>query len=140
MPKNTDTIGNISVAKILVTLITDGREILIPFGEHCRYDLAEDRDGCLIRIQCKTGRLRNGAILFSNESGYYNYAKEYSRRAYTKEEIDCYGVYCPETDSVYLIPFEDAQAIGQVSLRVEAPKNGQSKGIRWAKDFLITPP
>ena len=60
------------------------------------------------------------------------------RKTY-KGEVDYFGVYCLETEKVYLVPIE---AVGDVlvgSLRVTPAKNNQQKRIRWAEDFAVRP-
>ena len=37
-------------------------------GENTRYDLAIERNGELSRVQCKTGRLKKGAVYFRTAS------------------------------------------------------------------------
>ncbi|MBA2462518.1 MAG: hypothetical protein H0V45_12245 [Actinobacteria bacterium] len=47
-----------------------GYALLVPFGENTRYDLVIDDGVRLARVQCKTGRLREGAIRFASCSTY----------------------------------------------------------------------
>jgi len=47
-----------------------------------------------------------------------------------------FGVYCSELNKVYLVPVMDVGTT-QASLRLEAPKNGQVKGIRLASEYEI---
>ena len=51
--------GKRSEATILAKLLEAGSSVLIPWGEE-RYDVALDVGGRLVRIQCKTGALRDG--------------------------------------------------------------------------------
>jgi hypothetical protein len=51
---------------------------------------------------------------------------------------DLVGVYCAATEQVYLVPIADVPEKGAY-LRFEPPKNGQTRGIRWAKDYVIWP-
>jgi hypothetical protein len=53
-------------------------------------------------------------------------------------QADAFGVYCPETDRVYLVPV-DTVGPNCATLRVEAPRNNQSKGVRWASDYELRP-
>jgi len=53
-------------------------------------------------------------------------------------EIDLFGIYCHDVESVYLIPVGEISAWSW-SLRVESPKNGQSKKVRWASRYLLEP-
>jgi hypothetical protein len=58
-------IGDRSVLAIMLALNEAGYGILVPFGENTRYDLVIDDGARLLRVQCKTGRLREGAVTFS---------------------------------------------------------------------------
>ena len=59
-----------------------------------------------------------------------------SRRDYLGQ-IEEFAVYCPATEGVYLIPINDVLARTGAYLRVETPRNGQHKRIRWAKDYQV---
>jgi len=63
MISNPTSKGKTSEAVILATLVRLGKHVLVPWGEE-RYDLAIDDDGRLMRVQCKTGTVRNGCIVF----------------------------------------------------------------------------
>ena len=85
-------------------------------------------------MQCKTGRLRRGAIKFSTRSVRVN-----TRGAYTRGyegEVEYFAVYCTETHGVYLMPIEEA-TVAAGSLRVDPPLNNQAKRIRWAADYEL---
>lgn len=134
--KTTNEIGCLTVAKVLAGLLECGRHVLLPFGNVGRYDMVIDnRDGSFSRVECKTGRLRNGTVLFKTEStGGYNYTGQ--AKAYG-DDADLFGVWCPETGKVYLMPVAVAGK-GSCSLRVTDPKwpsNGSK--IRWARDFEV---
>src|ERR1700722_1161700 len=64
MKRNTKSLGDRSEAIVLAELIQACYKVWIPFGEDQRYDLILDDAGALSRVQVKTGRLRDGAILF----------------------------------------------------------------------------
>lgn len=51
-----------------------------------------------------------------------------ARRGYTGQ-IDSFGVYCPETRGVYLIPPAHVPTRNNAALRVERSLNGQRKRI-----------
>lgn len=67
---NTTKRGDISTAKILARFVELGYAVLVPWGS-ARYDLALDMGDKFIRVQCKTGRLRKGCIVFSTVSHLY---------------------------------------------------------------------
>jgi len=112
-----------------------GYSVLRPLSANQRYDLVLDLDGHFLRVQCKTGRLRNGAIVFSARSCRSNRNGTYVR-SYT-DEADVFVIHCPETDRLYAVPVGDSGVLKAASLRVTAPANNQTKGIRWAADHEL---
>ncbi len=84
-----------------------GYDVYLPFGENTRYDLAIDDGSCLRRVQCKTGRLREGGIRFAVCSCYGHHRNPKDARRDYQGQVDLFGVYCPETLGVYLVPIED---------------------------------
>jgi len=130
--RDTTTIGNRSEGMVLAALIRVGYQPLIPFGGGLRYDLAFDLDGQFKRVQCKTGRLVNGVVAFQTA----NWSRPTSPGRSYCGEVEYFGVYCPDTEEVYLVPIEDVHDRGAY-LRVEPTRNGQAKGVRWAKDYVL---
>jgi hypothetical protein len=130
---NTKQIGDISEAMIAAALLKSGRVLLKPFGDNQRYDLVIDDGGRFLRVQCKTGRLKNGAIEFSFQISYHHTGG--SNRSYFGE-IEYFAVYCPQNNKVYLVP-EDECGLTTAKLRIDAPKGGQTKGIRYAEAYEI---
>jgi hypothetical protein len=127
-------VGQRTEATVLAELVRRGYRVLTPFGVNHRYDLVLDVGGRFLRVQCKTGRLRNGSVVFQTRSVRANrigwYARGYGG------EIDLFAVYCPELDRLYAVPVEVAP-LGGGRLRVEPAANNQSRGIRWAADFEL---
>jgi hypothetical protein len=119
--------------KVLVALADAGYQVLLPFGSGCRYDLAFDDHGTIKRVQCKTGQLlkKRGAVFFRTAKQYPN-----GRFVPYTTDADYFGVYCPQTREVYLVPVSDVPE-GSANLRIDRPMNNQAKGIRWAKDYMI---
>ncbi len=75
----------------------------------------------------------NGSLCFHTCSHTGNVPVDY------RDQIDAFAVYSPELNRVYLVPVGDAPVRG-CTLRLEAPRNGQRSGIRWASDHEIGPP
>ena len=123
-------------AIIIAALMRLGHRVLRPLSANQRYDLVLDLGGRFLRVQCKTGRLRNGAIDFSVRSCRSNRNGTFVR-SYTGDEADVFLVHCPQTDRIYAVPVGDSGALNAMSLRVTAPANGQLKGIRWAADHEL---
>jgi len=131
--RNTKRTGDLSEIMVLGALIRAGYYVSIPFGENHRYDLIAEQNNVLYKVQVKSGRLRKGAILFACYSMHAHRGGGMRRYA---GEIDLFGVYCADVDSTYLIPLEEIAAYSG-SLRIEPPKNGQAKKVRWADRYLL---
>ncbi|HEY6551161.1 MAG TPA: group I intron-associated PD-(D/E)XK endonuclease [Solirubrobacterales bacterium] len=127
-------VGHRAEAAILSELVRRGYRILLPFGVNQRYDLVLDCDGRFLRAQCKSGRLRAGVIQFSPMSIQSN-TKGTRVRGYTGE-VDLFIVYCAENHCVYVIPADEVPN-SQMHLRIDPPRNRQSKRVRWAKDYEL---
>jgi PD-(D/E)XK endonuclease len=130
-------IGDRTTLAIMLALQEAGYSMLVPFGENTRYDLVIDDGRVLARVQCKTGRLRAGAVRFPTCSTYGHHRNPGQSRRHYEGQIDYFAVHCPETRGVYLIPIGEIQARSQAALRVDSPRNGQAKRIRWAADYEI---
>ncbi len=134
---HTNITGDASAAYIVAALIKSGASVLLPFSDHQRYDLAIEQNGTFNRIQCKTGRLKNGAI----KVRMFSVTCRGKKHTTYDGDVDAFGVYCPENRKVYLIPMDRIHyQQKQVMLRIDPPLNGQSKGVHWAKDFEIYDP
>jgi hypothetical protein len=127
-------VGHRAEAAILAELVKRGYRVLLPFGVNQRYDLVLDCDGRFLRAQCKTGRLREGVIECRTQSIQSN-TRGSRWRSYTGE-IDLFIVYCPQNDSVYVVPADEVPGRG-MHLRVNPPRNRQDKRVRWAKDYEL---
>lgn len=131
---NPKTIGERSEGMVLAALLRAGKVVLQPFGDNQRYDLVIDNDGTFIRVQCKTGRLKNGAVQFDACSSQAHRGK--GKQDY-RGQADVFGVYYPDRDEVYLVPVEEVGRTAAL-LRLEPSKNGQTKGVRMAADYLLS--
>ena len=130
-------VGDRSTLAIISVFRELGCGIYLPFGENTRCDLILERTGRLDRVQCKTGRLRQGAIVFAVCSCYGHHRNPLTARRDYNGQIDLFAVYCPETGGVYLIPIEDVPTKSTAYLRVDPPKNNQLDRIRFAADYEI---
>ena len=126
--------GDISEATVTAALLRAGKSVLIPFGDRSRYDVALDDNGKLVRIQVKTGWVRNGVLTFKTVSS----TRQNGKRVETdyRGQIELFAV-CSPSGEVYLVP-PDQCGRGVGYLRLSAPKlKGNKKSIRYAKDFIL---
>lgn len=136
---NKSEIGHRTVNQVAWALVNLGKRVFLPFGDSGRIDLIyEDDDGRLVRVQCKTARLVKGAIVFPTSSIHAPSRTglvKTIRRSY-RGQIDAFGVFCPQTGTIYLVPVKDVSDNGGM-LRYLPPENGQKTRIRWAERYQI---
>ena len=133
--------GDATEAIVLARLVQafPEAEVLVPFGENSRYDLVLERDSVFTRIQCKTGRLRNGSIWFPTCSTTFHNSRPGGAKPYISDyrgSADVFGIYCPELDKVYLVPVDDV-GTRDGCIRVEPTRNNQARKIRWAGQYEL---
>lgn len=122
-------VGDRTTLAVMLALMTLGHNVAVPFGENTRYDLIVESEGKLQRVQCKTGRLRNGVVVFRTASSYAHHPNPKPRQRHYRGQVDAFAVYCPETCGVYLIPIDSLPA-DAASLRIAPTRNGQRKLVR----------
>ncbi len=88
--------GNLSEARVLAALVGAGYFVAVPFGSGHKYDFVIDDTVQLFRVQCKTGRVRNGVLLFCAYSKSGNGAVRMNYRGLA----DLFAVLNPEDDKV----------------------------------------
>jgi hypothetical protein len=133
---NTKDIGDKSVSKVIAMLLESDCSALIPFGDNKRYDLAVDFKGKFIRIQIKTGYMKNGCIVTKLYSTYKIKGKNIRRR-YSYNEIDCFIIFSPEMQKFYKLNIKDVK-VGELTLRVNSPKSPrgfQKSRFNFAEDY-----
>ncbi|HEX5448548.1 MAG TPA: group I intron-associated PD-(D/E)XK endonuclease [Gaiellaceae bacterium] len=135
--ENPKVVGDRSLMMIAVALEARGFDVFLPMHENTRVDLISSDGHHLRKVQCKTGRLRNGCVLFATCSTYGHHPNPKILKRPYHGEIDDFAVYCPELGSVYVIPIEDVPTRTAASLRIERPRNNQTKRIRLAGAYEI---
>jgi hypothetical protein len=129
--------GDKSTLAVMLALQEIGLPFLVPLGENTRYDLVLEREAEFARVQCKTGRLRNGAVLFATCSCYGHHRNPGTARRGYEGQVDYFAVYCPQTCGVYLVPISEVPNRVSTALRVSPPRNNQRRFIRLAADYEI---
>jgi hypothetical protein len=128
--------GAIAELKIATAAAELGVPVLRPLTDHCRYDLALEVGGSLLRVQCKWGALNSpGSVVQVKLQSSRCTSAGYVRASYTEDEIDLLAVYCGELDRCYLLPSALAARRKEIWLRVQAPLNGQRACLNDATQF-----
>jgi PD-(D/E)XK endonuclease len=113
-------IGDRTTLAVMLALREAGYSIAVPFGENTRYDLLIDDGTVISRVQCKTGRLRNGSVRFATCSSYAHHPNPQTYHRDYVGEVDYFGA-----------PRQRA------SLRIDPPRNNQRRRIRFAEDYEV---
>jgi hypothetical protein len=130
-------VGDWTTLMVMAVMQEQGIDVYLPFGENTRCDLITYDGRELLRIQCKTGRLRNGCVDFNPCGTYAHHRNPKTVRRNYVSEVDAFAVFCPETSAVYLVPIADIGAQTHVSLRIAPVQNGQRKHVRWAVGYEL---
>lgn len=123
--------GNSSEAAVLYALTAAGFPTLIPFGDGLAFDLAVvlPRTDEILRIQVKSGWLRGGCVCFNTCSTDHGRGRQaYHGRA------DVIAVYAPELPGLFMVPVDECPSY-QGMLRLDAPRNNQRRGVRFADAY-----
>lgn len=133
--RDTTATGDVAEWQVAAALVRQGRKLLRPLSSATRYDfLIDHEDGTFTRVQCKSGVLRNGCVVFRmySVSGHNTRSRGYSG------QVDAFGVFCHATNAAYLVPIKALGDCGNMaSLRVAPTRNGQTLGVRDAATFEL---
>ena len=127
-------IGEITEQQVAVEFLKLGVLISKPLVQSSKYDFVADINHNLYKIQVKTGTFKENAYLEFATSTSHTNAKGTVNHSYTSDEIDYFAtIYDNEC---YIIPVTECGCRGQ-RLRLKPTKNGQTVGIKFAKDYLL---
>ena len=132
---NSKQLGNITEVQVMLGFLQLGYNVLTPYGDCERYDFVADVNGKFIKIQVKSSKASDDKTKFSFNTASTHYSDgKCVHHSYSKEDIDYFAtVY---DNQVYLIPVEECSTRAQ-SLRLIPAKNGQTRGVKWAKDYRL---
>jgi len=122
--------GNAAEAAVLHALAAAGLNVLLPFGSGLSFDLAAvTPDGQIVRLQVKSGRVRDGCVEFkSSSTDHGNGQRDYRGRA------DVIAVYAPSLARVFMVPVDDCPSYTGY-LRLDPPRNNQRRRVRLAERY-----
>lgn len=131
---NSKQIGNITEVEIMLAFLKQSINVLTPYGDCERYDFVIEKNNRFYKIQVKSSHEEDeGKIAFNTASTHYTDGK-CIHEGYTKDDIDYFATTF--NGQAYLIPVEICGKRSQ-SLRLTPPKNNQTRGITWAKDYEL---
>lgn len=126
--------GNITELETMLAFMKLGFNVLTPYGDCERYDFVVDANGKLLKIQSKTSKSNDdgASFKFSCRSSNRQNGK-IVHHTYSSDEIDYF--ITSFGGKIYLIPVEECGC--DKILRILPPKNGQTRGISWAKNYEL---
>jgi hypothetical protein len=130
--------GAVAEAAIASAALELGLTVLRPLCEGRRYDLAIDLEPQFLRVQCKLARTLNGALAIGLQTNRCT-PRGYVSSSYSAAEVDAIGAYSPERRESFLVPIGEITGCRALHLRLDAPRNNQSQGIKWASRYAIEP-
>ena len=125
------TRGDVTEGAVLGELTKLGLVVAVPWRHDLPYDLLIDAGDRFIRVQCKSGRHKDGCVIFNSASTDHGQGN----RTYVGL-ADVFAVYCPALDRVFVVPVERA-ATRSTRLRLRPSRNGQVRGINNAEDYAV---
>lgn len=128
-------IGEITEQQVGLAFLRLGILLSKPLVQSSKYDFVADVNNQLYKIQVKTSALEEEGNYFSfATSTSHTNTKGTVNLHYSPEEVDYFATICNE--QCYLIPYELCGTRNQ-RIRLQPTKNGQVKGILFAKDFKL---
>lgn len=133
---STHFIGEITEQQVALEFLKLGIMVSKPLVQSSRYDFIIDVNNKLFKIQVKTCTLKEDSFLEFATSTSHTNTQGTKNINYLKEEVDFFATYYQ--GQCYLVPFEKCgNCARRFRLRLVPTKNGQIKGVNFAKDFLL---
>lgn len=127
-------IGEITEQQVVLEFLKLGILISKPLVQSSRYDFIADISKKLYKIQVKTGTFKENSFLEFATSTSHTNTQGTLNLSYSADDIDFFATM--HENQCYLIPYELCGKRAQ-RLRFAPTKNGQTKGILFAKDFKL---
>lgn len=127
--------GEITEQQVAIEFLKLGYLVSKPLVQSSRYDFIVDINNKLYKIQVKTGTAKedNSYIAFATSTSHTN-TQGTLNISYTAEDVDFFATIYE--GQCYLVPFDICGKRLQ-RLRLVPTKSGQTKGIVFAKDYLL---
>lgn len=128
--------GEITEQQVALEFLKLGILLSKPLVQSSRYDFIADINHQLYKIQVKTctAKENNSFIEFATSTSHTN-TQGTLNLSYSADDVDFFATFYD--NQCYLIPFNDCGKRGQ-RLRLIPTKNGQTQGIRFAKDYYLS--
>lgn len=129
--RNTSNIGNIGQAAVINKFVEMGINVYVPFGDGCVVDLIAEWNNKLHKIQIKTTESIKDSLMtwrLCKQEGYHGI-----KVPYLKDEVDYFALYCIETKTLCLVPFDNVPLT--FSIRLDSYEGRRYKNMHFESDF-----
>lgn len=128
--------GNYAEALLIAALVRQEYSVFVPINDGGRTDVIFDTGSGLQRVQVKTARImHNNSVLVFNVCSISRTGTK--QRTTYHGQVEYIGAVHLDTRRTFLVPIDDIQSNTEVYLRLTPTKNGQTRGVLWAKDYEI---
>lgn len=134
MELNSHFKGEITEQQVAIEFLKQGVLVSKPLVQSSRYDFIVDVNKKLYKVQVKTGTYREDAYLSFATSTSHTNSQGTKNITYESDDVDFFATMYE--GQCYLIPFNLCGKREQ-RLRFVPTKNGQTKGILFAKDYKL---
>ena len=132
MKLHSKQLGAIGVLRVATHLMSKGYSVFSEMGDLSRVDLIVLIKNQPIKIQVKTRTLKDGKVTIDSRKSGPGY-----RYRYKPDDVDVFAIYIPQRDVILFLNVALVlKAKGTTVIRVNKPKNDQSKGITWFENYL----
>lgn len=131
---HTKSKGDLGVMKVQCDLCEKGYTVLTPMTEHSPFDVVAYDGKNFHRMQVKYRKLNSSGCIEVPMRTCWADKHGTHMKDYDKDQIDYFAIYCPDTEKCYYVKSNDIRK--NLTLRVNPPKNNQSVGVRYAKDYM----
>lgn len=133
------TKGDIGVGYAIATMTEQLWNVSLPITEHAPYDLIAERGGVCKRVQVRYCTPENGKMSIKLRSCWNDRHGTHIRKR-QKGDFDTICAYNPENKKCYFLNDDEFDNQNNLNLRIEKPKNNQTKKILMAENFEIMHP
>ena len=127
-------IGEITEQQVALEFLKQGILISKPLVQSSRYDFIADINNNLYKIQVKTGAFKEDSYLEFATSTSHTNTKGTLNLSYSADDVDFFATMYE--NQCYLIPYDLCGKRSQ-RIRFVPTKNGQTKGVLFAKEFKL---
>lgn len=128
----TKMIGNVGELAIASDLVGREFDVFFPYGDVSHIDIVAIKDARIIKFQVKTVKSSKSGVV-----GFKHFTNRRNVRRYTTNNIDYMALYVVDRKLIAYVPMSEIVSHKHAfSLRLDVPKNGQIKNIRYFHDYL----